>query len=63
MYIGAKADAVLKGQKSITPENVKRVAHDVLRHRILLNYSGQAENIDTDHIIDLREEKIGEKRQ
>ena len=52
LYIGAKADAMMIGQKSITPQNVKNVAHIALRHRILLNYSGQAENINTDHIID-----------
>jgi len=52
LYIGAKADAILKGQKSVTPQNVKNVAHDALRHRILLNYSGQAENITSDSIID-----------
>ena len=49
--IGARADAALKGESSATPQNVKNVAHDVLRHRILLNYSGQAEGIDTDRII------------
>jgi len=52
LQIAAKADAVLKGQDAITPQNVKNVAHDVLRHRILLNYEGQAENIDSDKIID-----------
>ena len=50
--IGARADAFLKGQGNVTPQNVKNVAHDVLRHRILLNYAGQAENIDSDKIID-----------
>lgn len=52
LQIAAKADAVLRGQESVTPQNVKNVAHDVLRHRILLNYEGQAENIDSDKIID-----------
>jgi MoxR-like ATPase len=50
--IGARADAFLRGDESVTPQNVKNVAHDVLRHRILLNYAGQAENIDTDKMID-----------
>ncbi|MCR4285115.1 MAG: MoxR family ATPase [archaeon] len=52
LQIAAKADAILRGQESITPQNVKNIAHDVLRHRILLNYEGQAENIETDKIID-----------
>jgi len=46
LQIAAKADAVLNGRDSVTPQNVKNVAHDVLRHRILLNYEGQAENIN-----------------
>ena len=52
LTIAAKADAFLRGQESVTPQNVKNVAHDCLRHRILLNYEGQAENISTDAIID-----------
>jgi len=52
LQIAAKADAVMRGQSSVTPQNVKNVAHDVLRHRLLLNYEGQAENINSDKIID-----------
>ena len=51
MFISAKAEALLKGQKYVTPHHVKMIAHDVLRHRILLNYEGQAENISRDDII------------
>lgn len=50
--IGARADAFLKGQDSVVPQNVKNIAHDVLRHRLILNYAGQAENINPDKIID-----------
>ena len=52
LQIAAKADAVMRGQNSVTPQNIKNVAHDVLRHRLLLNYEGQAENINSDKIID-----------
>ncbi len=52
LHIAAKADAVLRGRTIATPQNVKNVAYDVLRHRILLNYEGQAENIDPDKLID-----------
>lgn len=51
LFIAAKADAFMKGEPYIRPENVKHVAHDVLRHRIILNYEGQAEQIKTDDII------------
>ncbi|MEK6848497.1 MAG: MoxR family ATPase, partial [Nanoarchaeota archaeon] len=51
LYIASKADALINGKNYATPNNVKNVAHDVLRHRILLNYEGQAENIKTDDIV------------
>lgn len=51
LYIAAKAEALIKGNNYVTPAHVKAVAHNVMRHRILLNYEGQAENIKTDDII------------
>jgi len=51
LFIAAKADALLEGKNYVTPKNVMNVAHDVLRHRIILNYEGQAENIKTDDIV------------
>ncbi|MBS3151519.1 MoxR family ATPase [Candidatus Woesearchaeota archaeon] len=51
LYIASKADALLNGKDYVTPKNVKNVAYDILRHRIILNYEGQAENIKTDDII------------
>ncbi len=51
LYIAAKADALLNGKDYVTPKNVRNVAYDILRHRIILNYEGQAENIKTDDII------------
>ncbi|MAG47293.1 ATPase [archaeon] len=52
LFIASKAEALIKGSAYVTPHHVKLVTHDVLRHRILLNYEGQAENISTDKIID-----------
>src|SRR3989344_452282 len=51
LYIGAKAEALLNGKSFVTPQHVKDVAHDVLRHRVILNYEGQAENIKSNDII------------
>ncbi|MFH1590372.1 MAG: MoxR family ATPase [archaeon] len=51
MFIAAKADAMMAGKDFVTPNNVKKVAHDVLRHRLILNYEGQSEEITTDEII------------
>ena len=52
MFIAAKADALLHGDPYIKPQHVKDVAHEVLRHRIILNYTGEAEDIKIDDIID-----------
>ena len=51
LFIAAKAKALLSGKTFVTPQNVKDVAHSVLRHRILLNYEGQIENIKTDDVV------------
>ncbi|MBU2640022.1 MAG: hypothetical protein KKG75_04960 [Nanoarchaeota archaeon] len=52
LYIASKANALMKGKDYVTPQDIKEIAHDVLRHRLLLNYEGQAENINRDDIID-----------
>jgi len=51
LFIASKADALMNGKNYVTPQNIKNVAKPILRHRILLNYEGQAENITTDQII------------
>ena len=51
LFIAAKADALMRGDAYIRPQHVKNVALDVLRHRIILNYTGQAEGIKSDAII------------
>jgi MoxR-like ATPase len=52
LYVSSKADALVSGKTYVTPQNVKNVAHNVLRHRILINYEGQAENITPDMVVD-----------
>jgi MoxR-like ATPase len=53
LILAAKANALLAGRGYVIPEDVKALAHDVLRHRIILNYEGQAERITPDQVIDL----------
>ncbi len=52
IYIASKAAALLDGSDYVKPHHIKRVVHQVLRHRIILTYEGQAEEIDTDDIIE-----------
>jgi MoxR-like ATPase len=51
LFIASKANALMRGDTFVTPSHIKDVAHNVLRHRIILNYEGIGENIDTDKII------------
>ena len=48
----AKAHAWLAGRNYVTPEDIHVIAHDVLRHRILLTFEAEAEGIDSDAFID-----------
>ena len=54
----ARANAVLMGRGYVIPEDVKKIAPDVLRHRIILSYEAEAENITQDYIISQMLEKI-----
>jgi MoxR-like ATPase len=47
----AKAHAFIKGRGFVTPEDVKAIAYDVLRHRILLTYEAEAEETKPDAVI------------
>jgi len=49
--LGAKANAFLQGRGYVTPQDVKDVAADVLRHRVLLTYEAEAEEITPDAVI------------
>lgn len=52
LKIGAKAHAFLAGRAYATPNDVKQIAHDILRHRLRRTYEAEAENISSDDIID-----------
>ncbi len=49
--LGAKANALLAGRGYVIPEDVKRIAPDVLRHRVMLTYEALAEEMTTESII------------
>ncbi|MGA3238095.1 MAG: AAA family ATPase [Bryobacteraceae bacterium] len=51
LALAAKAEALLSGCDYVTPQDVKEVALDVLRHRVLTSYEADAEGITSDHIV------------
>ena len=52
LNLAARGCALLHGRPYATPQDVKEVVHDVLRHRILLTYEAEAEGLTSDKIID-----------
>jgi MoxR-like ATPase len=54
----SRAMAFLRGRGYVVPEDVKEIAHDVLRHRILLTYEAEAENVTTDNVVDRVLERV-----
>jgi MoxR-like ATPase len=51
LALAAKAYAFIKRRGYVIPEDIRAVAHDVLRHRIGLTYEAEAENVTTEEII------------
>ena len=51
LTLGAKARAVMQGNLYVATDDVRAVAHQVLRHRMIPNYTAQAEGVDVDEII------------
>jgi len=58
LTLAAKANALVNGRGYVIPEDVQEVAHEVLRHRIILTYEAEAEDITSDDIIDKIMKKV-----
>lgn len=52
LVLTGKASALLEGRGYVIPEDIKGIATDVLRHRIILSYEAEAEEITTDFIVE-----------
>jgi MoxR-like ATPase len=51
LILAARAHAFLKGRGFVTPEDIKQIAPDILRHRIIVTYEAEAENITSADIV------------
>jgi MoxR-like ATPase len=51
LTLAARALAFLQGRAYVTPQDVKEVAHDVLRHRVIVTYEAEAENLTSRDIV------------
>jgi MoxR-like ATPase len=54
----ARAVAFLRGRGYVVPEDVKEIAKDVLRHRILLTYEAEAEEVTTEKVVERILERV-----
>ena len=52
LALGAKAHAFLNKRGYVIPEDVRSISKDVMRHRIGLTYEAEAENVNTENVID-----------
>ena len=52
LVLGAKARALTNGRYHVSFEDIRALAHPVLRHRVLTNFHAQSEGITTDQLVD-----------
>ena len=52
LILGGKARALLQGRFHVSTDDIRAVAHPVLRHRLITNYTAEAEGLTSDAIID-----------
>ena len=52
LVLAGKARAILKGRFHVSSEDIRAVAHPVLRHRILTNFNAEADGVSSDVVVD-----------
>jgi MoxR-like ATPase len=52
LVLGAKAHALIEGRTYVSTDDIKAVAHPVLRHRVLTNFQAEAEGVTADIVVD-----------
>jgi MoxR-like ATPase len=52
MVLAAQALALVRGRQYVLPEDVRAMAPDVLRHRLVLSYEALSDNVSPDHVVD-----------
>jgi MoxR-like ATPase len=51
VILGAKGNALVEGRIHVSYEDVEKVLYPALRHRIILNFQAEAENVNADQIL------------
>jgi MoxR-like ATPase len=63
LALAAKVRALLEGRYNVSFEDIRRVFLPAMRHRVIMNFEAQAENIDADHVLLEILEKVPEKAE
>ena len=58
LVLGGKARALTNGRYHVSFEDIKAMAHPVMRHRVLVNFRAESEGVTTDQIIDELLERV-----
>ena len=51
MILAAKANAFIYGMGYVSPDDMKQIVYEVLRHRVILSYEAEAEEITSDDVV------------
>jgi MoxR-like ATPase len=62
LLLGGKARAMLEGRSFVTTDDIRAVAHPVLRHRVITNFNAESSGVSPDKVIDRLLEEIPERR-
>jgi MoxR-like ATPase len=62
LLLGGKARAMLQGRFFVTTDDIRAVAHPVLRHRVITNFNAESSDISPDKVIDQLIEAVSERR-
>jgi len=62
MVLGAKARALLYGRSHVNYDDIRALAHPVLRHRVLINYRAEAEGVVVEDLVDRLLKSVKENR-
>ena len=52
LLLGGKARSILEGRFFVSTDDIRAVAHPVLRHRVITNFNAESSGITSDHVID-----------
>jgi MoxR-like ATPase len=63
LLLGGKARAMLNGRFFVNTDDIKSVAHPVLRHRVITNFNAESSGVSSDKVIDKLLLEVPERRQ